>query len=159
MLQMKSLRRQALRLCRNAAEGEDLVQDTVLRALTKRDQYQPGTNLAAWMFTILRNTYLSNCRKSGRLVGDPDGLLSAHVRSSSDPVSAYEAKDAISFIVLLPEAQQRALMAAANGLSLDDIAAREGVPVGTVKSRVSRARTALAEMLKAPEYLQLGAEA
>jgi RNA polymerase sigma-70 factor, ECF subfamily len=157
--QMNALKRRALSLCRNETLADDLVQDTVLRAITKQHQFEQGTNLRAWLFTILRNQFLSGSRVSGRLHLDADDLLSKTVPAANDQAAALEAKDALSHIVLLPVEQQRALMAIANGLTYDALAERENVPVGTIKSRVSRARAKLADLLGAPELLALGAEA
>lgn len=141
------LRRRALNLTKNPVEAEDLVQDTIVRALRAQATFEPGTNLRAWAMTIMRNEFLSRRRRAGRIVDDPDEVLTNKLRSQSDPQAALEAKDAISHLALLSDEHVRSLMAAASDLTLEAIAERERIPVGTVKSRISRARARLAELL------------
>ncbi len=148
--QMKKLRGFALRLCRDRCEADDLVQDTMLRAIEKREQFQQGTNLTAWLFTICRNMFLSDKRKKRMLAEDAEGIFTAYLPSSADTLGALEAKDAISHIVLLPAMYQRVLMLASSGQSYDQMAEAVGVSVGTIKSRLHRARNMLAELLGEP---------
>lgn len=142
-----ALRSRCLNICRDRDRADDLAQDVMVRALRAKDTFTPGTNMRAWLFTIARNEFLTGYRKNGRVLQDVDDMLARTVPSDDDLQAALEAKDAIAHLADIPIAQVRVLMASASGLSLDDIAARENIPVGTVKSRVFRARARLAELL------------
>lgn len=141
------LRRRALRLCHNSIDAEDLAQDAVVKALNGKASFQPGTNLRAWLMTILRNEFLTQRRRAGRIVEDPDDFLTTRLASQSDTQAALEAKDAIAHLALMSEEHVRVLMAAASGMTIESMAERENIPEGTVKSRVSRARARFAELL------------
>lgn len=148
---MPRLRSYARRLTRCPDRAEDLVQDVMLRAIDKRHQFMPGTNLSAWLGTICHNIHAQAYRRAKRVVADLPEEVFSLVPSKTDIHSALEAKDAISHIVLLPDVQQQALMLCASGMTLEEIAAAEGVPDGTIKSRIHRARTSLASLIKDPD--------
>jgi RNA polymerase sigma-70 factor, ECF subfamily len=146
--EIPNLRAFAASLCGSMQNADDLVQDTLLKAWAHAASFDPDTNLRAWLFTILRNTYFSLYRKRGREVQDVEG---AHAQKLATPPAQEGAIDLADFreaLARLPEEQREALiMIGATGLSYEDAAAVAGVAVGTVKSRVNRARSRLAELL------------
>jgi RNA polymerase sigma-70 factor (ECF subfamily) len=144
-----SLRKFAISLTRNADLGEDLVQETVLRAISKQEQFMPGTNLQAWLFTILRNQFFSDHRKSFREVEDVDGSYAATMIFIPDQEDKVMIQDVAAALSKLPEGQREAiLLVSAEGLSYEEAAQALGCAVGTVKSRVNRARNCLAELMR-----------
>jgi RNA polymerase sigma-70 factor (ECF subfamily) len=143
-----SLRAFAYSLVKNWDFADDLVQDTLVRAWAKRDRFDSGTNLGAWLFTILRNTFYSEHRKRVRVVEDPDGSYAVHLKTHPDQQSHLDFQDLQAALHHLDVNQREALLlVAAEGLSYEEAAEITGVPVGTVKSRVNRARTRLAMLL------------
>ena len=152
---LNSLYGAALRLTRNAPDAEDLVQDTYVKAFRSAKQFQPGTNLKAWLFTILHNTFRNQRRDSGR---DPVEVDSERLDKAApaDPAAGPEAQ-------LLRDALDADLQAALDGLpdtfreavwardvdefSYAEIAEMLGVPPGTVMSRISRGRRMLYDRL------------
>lgn len=138
---MPSLRRYALSLCRSADGAEDLTQETLLKAWSHRARFQPGSNLNAWLFTILRNTFLNGIRKQKREVQDVDGLYSARLRSAPAHDAALDLSDFLAAFASVPAPQRKALvLVGALGHSYDEAALLAGTAPGTIKSRVSRAR-------------------
>jgi RNA polymerase sigma-70 factor (ECF subfamily) len=144
-----SLRAFAISLTRDAIQAEDLVQETVLRALSKREQFVAGTNLQAWLFTILRNQFCSEHRKSLREVEDEDGSYAAAMIALPDQEDRIMIHDLEAALHKLPEGQREAiLLVGADGLTYEEAAQVLGCAVGTVKSRVNRARICLAEFMR-----------
>lgn len=143
-------------LARDAREAEDLVQETFLRALRFAHQFTPGTNLRAWMFQILRNLSLTSRKRGGRdqalfsgLPEDAERGVGAPNLSASGGGEAGAALDLDAALHRLPEEFRTAvLLADLLGCSMAEVAVIQGCPVGTVKSRLSRARGMLREMLK-----------
>ena len=128
--------------------ADDLVQDTLLKAWSHSGSFKEGTNIRAWLFTILRNTYYSMYRKRGREVQDTDGIYSSRVAIPADQDGALDLADLRTALGKLPEEQREVLiMVGATGLSYEEAADICGVAVGTVKSRVNRGRNRLAELL------------
>ena len=145
---LPSLRAFAISLTNNPHRADDLVQDTIVRVWGAIDRYQRGSNLNAWLFTILRNVFYSDHRRSKREVGDADGGHAAKLKTAPDQQSHLEYEDMRSALAKLPLDQRVALLlVSAEGLPYEEAAAVIGVAVGTVKSRVSRARRRLAELL------------
>ena len=143
-----NLRAFAMSLSGNADRADDLVQETVMRAMANIDSFTPGTNMAAWLFTILRNLFRSQYRKRRREVEDPDGSYLASLKMPPEQFGRLEFKELIEALAKLPHVQREALLlVAASGFSYDEAAAICEVAVGTIKSRVSRARQLLAELL------------
>jgi RNA polymerase sigma-70 factor, ECF subfamily len=146
--EMGNLRAFAISLSGSASVADDLVQEALLRAWSNFDKFQPGTNMRAWLFTILRNVYFSNCRKGAREVQDSDGLYAQRVVVPGDQESHIELQDFRRALTLLPPEQREALiLVGASGLSYDEAAGVCEVEIGTIKSRVSRARSRLADLL------------
>ncbi len=145
---LSSLRAFAISLTRNMAAADDLVQDTIVKAWTHIDKFQRGTNLQAWLFTILRNTYFSSLRKRRREVPDPDGIYAAslYTRPDHDGKLAF-ADFQRAFDQLTPEHREVLILVGASGFSCEEASEMIGVAVGTVKSRTNRARKRLAELM------------
>lgn len=145
---LKPLRAFAISLTRDIPRAEDLVQETVLRAISKQDNFEAGTNLAAWLMTILRNLYYSGRRRTQREVEDVDGLHAASLISIPDQEDAIIVQDLHAALAKLPRVQRDAIMlVGAEGMAYEEAAAALGVNVGTLKSRVNRARNRLAELM------------
>jgi len=143
-----SLRAFAISLSGSVNNADDLVQETVMRAMTHIDSFTPGTNMSAWLLTILRNLFRSQYRKRRREVEDPDGSYLASLKMPPEQFGRLEFKELIEALAKLPYVQREALLlVAASGFSYDEAAAICEVAVGTIKSRVSRARQLLAELL------------
>jgi RNA polymerase sigma-70 factor, ECF subfamily len=143
-----NLRAFAISLCGNADRADDLVQETLLRAIANINSFRPGTNMTAWLFTILRNHFRSEYRKRRREVEDTDGSYLDSLKSAPEQHSRLEFNELFAALAKLPFAQREALLlVGASGFSYDDAAAICGTAVGTIKSRVHRARTLLAELL------------
>ena len=143
------LRAFAVSLCRNPTQADDLVQETVMKAWKSIDRFEPGTNMRAWLFTILRNTYYSVHAKSKREVDDADGSLVAGltVKPAHDGRLAYA--DFMEAFAELPDEQREALtLVGASGFTYEEAADMCGVAIGTIKSRVGRARQRLVELLE-----------
>ena len=152
-----SLRTFAISLARNTDYADDLVQDTLLRAWANIDRFQPGTNLNAWLFTILRNALYSQYRKAKREVSDPDGSYAAHLGTGPEQNAKCDFQDMRAALAKLPIDQREALLLiVAEGLSYEDTAQVCGVAIGTIKSRVHRARMHLAELLAVTDAEDLG---
>jgi RNA polymerase sigma-70 factor (ECF subfamily) len=145
----------ALRLTRNPADAEDLVQDTYVKAFRAARQFKPGSNLKAWLFTILYNAYRNRRRDSGR---DPVDVDSGRVELSSqaDPAEGPEQRllrealdaDVRAALDSLPEAFRDAVWARdVDEFSYAEIAEMLGIPPGTVMSRISRGRRMLYDKL------------
>ena len=148
-IHLKSMRAFALSLTRDVSRADDLVQDTVVKAWTNIDKFQPGTNMRAWLFTILRNTFYSERRKAKREVADIDGVLTDQIAEKPAHDGRLAMADFRKVFEQLPDEQREALMlVGAQGFSYIDAAELCGVAVGTIKSRVNRGRKTLADLLK-----------
>src|SRR5271154_3725648 len=138
------LRKFALSLCGTTDSAEDLVQDTFLRAIANIDKFQPGTNLSAWLVTILRNQFLGQCRKRWREVEDVDGHYAEMLKTEPEQTARVEFGEFRAALAELPPEQRQALiLVGASDLSYDEAAAQCGCPAGTIKSRAHRARARL----------------
>ena len=139
------LRAFACALARSHAAGEDLAQETVMRAWRGRDGFTPGTNMEAWLFRILRNLHISGVRRVKRSpVMETDGRVEG-VAGADDPGAGLELNDLRRALNRLPVEQREALiLVGASGWSYEEAAAHAGCPLGTMKSRVFRARRTLA---------------
>ena len=143
-----SLRAFAISLCGNVDRADDLVQEALLRAWANLDSFQPGTNMSAWLFTILRNVFRSEYRKRRREVEDADGSYAESLTSLPNQTSHLEMDEFRRALYLLPSDQRESLiLVGASGFSYEEAAHICGCAVGTIKSRVNRARSRLAELL------------
>lgn len=146
--ELPGLRAYAMTLCGSPHGADDLVQDTLLKAWGAAASFRPGTNARAWLFVILRNTYFSLYRRRGREVQDVDGAHAERLSVAGGQDSAIDLADFRKALARLSEEQREVLiMVGASGLSYEETAEICGVAVGTVKSRVNRARARLAELL------------
>ena len=152
MAQIGSLRGFAVSLCGNRDRADDLVQETLYKAWNHLDSFKVGTNLKAWLFTILRNTYFSERRKRKREVEDADGNLAARLSSLPEQHGHMDMMDFQEALSQLPDDQREALiLVGAAGFSYEEAAEISACAVGTIKSRVNRARNRLAEALELDE--------
>ena len=154
---MPNLRAFAFSLCRQHERADDLVQETLLKAWNHLDSFQEGTNLRAWLFTILRNTYFSECRRRRREVEDRDGTKAAELAVHPDQQGHLDMQDFRRALNMLPLDQREALiLVGAAGFSYEEAAKISDCAVGTIKSRVNRARAKLAEMLSVSAACDFG---
>ena len=143
-----SLRAFAISLSGKSDRADDLVQETLLRALANIDSFQPGSNLPAWLFTILRNLFRSDYRKRRREVEDADGSYAKTLKTQPAQSAHLEFEEFRAALEKLPQDQREALiLVGASGFSYEDAAAICGCAVGTIKSRVNRARSKLSALL------------
>ena len=145
------LRAFAISLCGRSARADDLVQETLVKAWANLASFTPGSNMTAWLYTILRNEFYSEFRRRRREVEDADGVHAA--RLTTGPVqdghmSFLEFQDAMAR--LADDHREALILVGASGLSYEEAAEICGCAVGTMKSRVNRARARLGELLAAP---------
>ncbi len=152
-----NLRAFAVSLCGNLDRADDLVQETLVKAWSNIDSFVEGTNLRAWLFTILRNIYYSEYRKRRREVADPDGAFAAKLATAPAQSGHMDLLDFRTALQQLPSDQREALiLIGASGLSYEEAAGVCGCAIGTMKSRVNRARIRLAEMLSITSGMDFG---
>src|SRR3981081_517797 len=143
-----SLRAFAMSLCGNVDRADDLVQETLLRAIANINSFEPGTNMSAWLFTILRNLFRSEYRKRRREAPEGDGTYAETLKTQPAQASRVEFEEFRVALGKLPSDQREALvLVGASGFSYEEAAAICECAVGTIKSRVNRARTRLSELL------------
>ena len=143
-----NLRAFAISLSRNVDRADDLVQETLLRAIDNIDSFQPGTNMSAWLFTILRNLFRSEHRKRRREVEDPEGTYADTLTSVPEQQGRVEFEELrVALAKLAPDQREAIILVGASGFSYEEAAAICECAVGTIKSRVNRARTRLSELL------------
>jgi RNA polymerase sigma-70 factor (ECF subfamily) len=154
------LRRYARALVRDVVAADDLVQDCLARALAKLHLWQEGTNLRAWLFTILHHQHVNDLRRSMRVgrtveLSEAEALLSR----AADQDKRLELRDLERALARLPEEQRTVLlMVGLEGRTYEDASAVLGIPLGTVRSRVSRGRGALRQLMDAgPDNLAVHA--
>jgi RNA polymerase sigma-70 factor (ECF subfamily) len=141
-----ALRAFALSLCGDAARSDDLVQEALVRAWANGHLFRPGSNMGAWLCTILRNQFYTAMRRSVREVEDVDGALAGQVAEPPPQEGVIALRGVCATLALLPEMQREALlMVGVEGYTYEEAAKRLGCRVGTIKSRVSRARGRLAD--------------
>lgn len=152
------LRRYAFSLSRSDSHADDLVQETLMKALSNKDKFESGTNLRAWLFTILRNEFYSQARKN-RMVSDPDGIYAEHMTEAPSQDILIQWKEFQKhFDTLSKDQQQTIQLIAIDGMSYEEAGEVMGVPSGTVKSRMSRARNHLSSLmsLMEPDAISIG---
>lgn len=148
MAQLPALRAFAMSLTRNPSAADDLVQDAVLKAWGNLDKFQEGTNLRAWLFTILRNTYYSDRRKASREVEDSDGALTAELSEKPAHDGRLQMRDfRVAFDQLTDEQREALILVGASGFSYEEAAEMCNCAVGTIKSRINRGRAQLSELM------------
>lgn len=147
--EMGSLRRFALKLTRNPHTADDLLQATLLRALEKKELYQDGTNLFSWTSKIMFNIFVTNYRRKTRFetLQDPDIFLD---KESTEPTQDYavelrNVQEAMNHIS--PEHKEILIMVCVLGMQYTEVADKLHIPIGTVRSRLARARESLQNTL------------
>ena len=143
------LRAFARGLCGKSDVADDLVQETLLKAWTARDRFEPGTSIRAWTFVILRNVYLSGLRRS-RFQGDYDETAAERILSAPAEQEAPLHLSVLhrALMTLAPERREALLLIGAGGFSYEEAAEIAGCAVGTIKSRVGRGRAQLNAMIE-----------
>ena len=143
------LRAFARGLCGRADMADDLVQETMLKAWAAQERFQPGTSMRAWTFVILRNVYLTDMRRN-RFRGDYDEGVAERILTApagqEQPIHLSDMHRAL--LTLPPERREALLLVGAGGFSYEEAAEICGCAIGTIKSRVGRARAALSSMLE-----------
>jgi len=149
LAEIPSLRAFARSITGNPDRADDLVQETLVKAWANRSRYTQGTNLRAWLFTILRNTFYSEFRKLTREVSDTEGRFAATLAQQASQLAHLDLEEFKRAFAQLPEDQREALfLIGASGFSYEEAAAICGCAVGTMKSRTNRARQKLASLLE-----------
>ena len=145
---LPNLRAFAVSLTGKHDKADDLVQETIMKAWSKQHLFQPGSNMNAWLFTILRNEFYSQMRKRGREIQDSDGLFTERMSVHPAQYGALDLQDFRAALDKLPADQREAIiLVGASGFAYEEAAEICGCAVGTIKSRVNRARNRLAELL------------
>jgi len=148
---LPALRAFAISLCGRTAKAEDLVQETLVKAWANINSFQPGSNMNAWLYTILRNEYYSEFRKRRHEVADDEGRHAARLATRPTQEGHMQFQDFRAALDrLAPDHREALILVGASGLSYEDAAALAKCAVGTMKSRVNRARARLAELLAVP---------
>ena len=128
--------------------ADDLVQEAAIKAWTARARYEPGTNMRAWTFAILRNHFLSEMRRSGRQTDLDEGTVERMLVMEADQEGPLHLSDMEAALrKISPERREAVLLVGASGFSYEQASVIAGCPVGTMKSRVARARADLAKLL------------
>ncbi len=142
------LRAFGISLTSRSDRADDLVQETLMKAWKHHDSFEAGSNLKAWLYTILRNEFYTQIRKRSREVEDADGIYSGKVALQAEQHGHLDMADLQNALNLLPNDQREAIiLVGASGFSYEEAAKICGVAIGTIKSRVNRARNKLSELL------------
>ncbi|MGV0878741.1 RNA polymerase sigma factor [Martelella sp. FLE1502] len=155
-----SLRAFAVSLCGHQDLADDLVQDTIMKAWAKQDSFAEGTNIKAWLFTILRNEFYSQMRKSGREIQDSDNVFTERLSTHPAQYGAMDLRDFREALNKLPSDQREAIiLVGASGFSYEEAAEICHCAIGTIKSRIARARGKLQELLDITGETEFGPDA
>jgi len=147
-----ALRAFAWSLSHNGSDADDLVQDTLIKAWTNREKFEPGTNLRAWLFTILRNTYYTHVIRRRREVRDEAGEYASTLQQAPTQDWSVAMRALQTALQQLPAEHREALiLVGAAGLSYEEAADICGCALGTIKSRVNRARARLLKIMDADD--------
>jgi RNA polymerase sigma-70 factor, ECF subfamily len=145
---MPRLRAYAIAVTGGASDADDLVQDTLVRAWRFRDSYQPGSNMKAWVFKILRNTFYTAAVGKKNTVQDVEGKYAAQLSCNPDQEWRLQYGELVQALDRLPvDARDALLLVVGSDMSYEEAAEICGCPVGTMKSRVNRARERLAALM------------
>jgi RNA polymerase sigma-70 factor (ECF subfamily) len=146
---LPALRAFAISLTGNRTLADDIIQDTMVKAWTNFHHFKQGTNLRAWLFTILRNTYYSDRRRARLGAYDETQVSQDTLVVKPDHDGYLQMKEFVKALEKLPTDQREALiLVGASGFSYEEAAEMCGVPIGTIKSRINRARARLAELMQ-----------
>ena len=142
------LRAFGISLTSRSDRADDLVQETLMKAWKHHESFEAGTNLKAWLYTILRNEFYSQLRKRSREVEDADGAYSSRVAIPAEQHGHLDMADLKNALERLPPDQREAIiLVGASGFSYEEAAEICHVAIGTIKSRVNRARNKLGELM------------
>jgi RNA polymerase sigma-70 factor (ECF subfamily) len=156
---LPNLRAFARSLTRSADQADDLVQEALVKAWRNWQQFAPDSNIKAWMFTILRNAHLSERRKRKNEVQDVEGEFAAQLGVKPEQPGHMDLLDfQAAFAQLLPEHREALVLIGAEGFSYEEAALMCGCAVGTMKSRVNRARTKLAQIMGIDSAAEIGSD-
>jgi RNA polymerase sigma-70 factor (ECF subfamily) len=151
------LRAFAISLSGDVTYADDLVQTALMRGLENLDKFQPGTSMQAWLFTILRNQFYTEIRRRRREVADPDGSMAGMLAVMPEQGARLNFTDMQAALAQLSFDQREALLlVGAEGLSYEEAARICGTNLGTIKSRINRARVRLAELLDLSPHEDFG---
>lgn len=156
--QIPRLRRYARALTRQVDRADDLLQDTLLRAISKADLWQPGTNIRAWLFRVMHNQYINDVRRNIRegTVITIDNV-SSPLAAITDPSASRQLRELDRAMAMLAHEQREAvLLIGLEGLAYQQAAEILGIPIGTVRSRLSRARSRLRDLLGMASDREIG---
>jgi RNA polymerase sigma-70 factor (ECF subfamily) len=154
-----ALRAFAASLCGRTDWADDLVQETLVKAWANHSSFQPGTRMQAWLFTILRNEYYSEYRRRRHEVADPEGKIAARLTTHPAQDSHIAFKEFQVALFRLPPIHREALiLVGASGFSYEQAAGICNCAIGTMKSRVARARSKLGQLLPLEAQPSAGAE-
>lgn len=146
---VQRLRRYARFLCRNTADADDLVQDTLVKAIARADQFKPGSELRVWLFSILHNAFVSGARSYERRQRASLNAVEDGGRIEANQEIQIELHRVVAALDRLPDDQRRViLLVSVDGLTTDEAAELLGLPVGTVRSRLARGREALRRLTR-----------
>lgn len=157
--ELPSLRAFAISLTGSPDRADDLVQETVMKAWSAHHSFIEGTSLRAWLFTIMRNTFFSQCRKSRREVQDSEGTAAARLVSPPAQQGHVDFADFLEALKELgPDQREALILIGASGFSYEEAAQIVGCAVGTLKSRVNRARQRLMQSLSIDSLDDIGSD-
>src|ERR1700719_1843169 len=149
--ELPRLRRYARALTRSADRADDLVQETLLRAISKSHLWQTGTDIRAWLFTIMHNHYVNMVRRAMRDEATVD-IEQMSLVAVTDPTASSQLRELDQALARLPGEQREViLLVGLEGMSYETAANVLSAPVGTVRSRLSRGRDALRRLMGLPE--------
>lgn len=159
LAEVPHLRFFALSLTHAQDRADDLVQDTLIKAWAAAERFQAGTSIRAWLFTIMRNTFYSDYRRARREVQDSDGEEAAKLTSHPEQGGRLELEDLkLALLQLNDEQREAILLVGASGVSYEEAAAICDCAIGTIKSRVNRARQKLMELMGIDAPDEIGGE-
>jgi len=154
-----ALRAFAASLCGRVEWSDDLVQETLVKAWANRNSFEPGSRMQAWLFTILRNEYYSEYRRRRHEVADPEGRIAARLTTHPAQDSHVAFREFQTALFKLPPIHREALiLVGASGFSYEQAAAICNCAIGTMKSRVARARSKLGQLLPLEAHGTAGAD-
>jgi RNA polymerase sigma-70 factor, ECF subfamily len=159
-VEIPRLRRYARALVRDRDGADDLVQDTLMRALAKQHLWEPGTNLRAWLFTLMHNQHVNSVRRPARDAVQLDTEeMAGSLIAITDPTASCQLRELENALARLrPEEREVILLVGLEGMRYDDTAKILGIPIGTVRSRLFRGREALRKLLDMDEPRVASAE-
>ena len=148
LILIPALRAFARTFCRNKDDADDLVQETLSRALANLERFERGTRMKAWLFTIMRNTFLTGIKKTNRESPGQDDCVSGQSVTAPSQEWAQRSREVAQAIDQLPEDQRQVIVLIGMiGIGYDDAATICDCAIGTIKSRLNRARARLTETL------------